>query len=188
MILRTWALVFVSLFATACENCGADPKDDETEQTGRTADEAPDLAESDWFRDDSTGRDEAAGADQPRDRTAKLRATIEGAVEDAMKQMAAAVQVGIAAEQGDTPCERAFTGMSAMIVYLAANAPAEQAKLKPPSRAEFLEVCKGLSPEMQRCMQLSYGMANQEECQRVHTSQPPEVIERIQSITVRGAQ
>jgi hypothetical protein len=188
MILRTCALVLVSLSAPACDRCGSDPKADETEPTGRPADDTPDLAESDWFLDDSTDSPEAAGADQPRDRTAKLRATIEEAVGGAMQQMAAAVQVGIAAEQGDTPCERAFTGMSAMIVYLAANAPNEMAKLKPPTRAEFLPVCHGLDADMQRCMQLSYGMEHQEECQRVHASQPPEVMERLQSVTVRGAQ
>lgn len=82
----------------------------------------------------------------------------------ATTMMAAAQNSG-----GATYCEQAYNGAMAMVAALS-----KQSGRPPitnvPSRSSFLGGCNGLPVEAQRCMTMSYAMANQATCSAVMQS------------------
>src|SRR5690606_28802099 len=96
---------------------------------------------------------------------------------------ASAIEAGIAAERGDSPCERALTGLYGMFDYIEAHSQKGEDIPRGPSSIVFVQVCDGLEIEAQRCMQLSYSKEHQEECARIYEELPEETKERIQKVT-----
>lgn len=72
--------------------------------------------------------------------------------------MAAAQNAG-----GATPCEQAYNGAMAMVAALSQQS-GQAPSTNVPSRSSFLSGCNGLSVHAQRCMTMSYAMANQASC------------------------
>ena len=74
---------------------------------------------------------------------------------------------------GDTPCDQAFNGMTAMIRSISKTLPPSAMQPRLPPRDAFISTCRELPAEAQQCLVVSYGMEHQEECREVLNS--PEV-------------
>jgi hypothetical protein len=169
-------LAVLALATSGCESCGnCSPADTDLEGSNR--------AEPTLLEEERTG---AARGDAGAARSEADRATVDSfraQFEEAMKRLGEAAQAGMAAEQGDSHCERALTGMNGMIAHLAAHADENAPRPRAPDSASFMQLCESLEVEVQRCMVLSYANENQDECRRVMEELSPEDMERIQAVT-----
>jgi len=82
---------------------------------------------------------------------------------------------------GDTPCERGYNNLVAMVRELRAHV-GTSGQRNPPDREPFLEACNDLPPEVQECLVLPYALAHRVECQTRKDSLDPEVRARIRAL------
>ncbi|NOY94365.1 MAG: hypothetical protein GXP55_24575 [Deltaproteobacteria bacterium] len=82
---------------------------------------------------------------------------------------------------GDTPCERGYNNLVAMVRELRAHV-GTSGQRNPPDREPFLEACNDLPPEVQECLVLPYALAHRMECQTRKDSLDPEVRARIRAL------
>ena len=74
-----------------------------------------------------------------------------------------------AAAEGDgSTCEQAYAGIMQMVAAMkkqlgGGTGEVEEDEAK---RAEFMEKCNGLPPEVQQCLVMSYAMEHQQECEQ----------------------
>jgi hypothetical protein len=174
-------LILVALAAGGCESCdGCNANESWLEGASRGE---PGSLEGDRG---ATSRGDAgaagAGAGEPAERQPSARKALDD-YGGSMNRLAAAIEAGIAAERGDSPCERALTGLYGMFDHIAAHAEEGEDVPRAPSSIVFVQVCDGLEIEAQRCMQLSYSREHQETCSRIYDELPQETQERIQKVT-----
>jgi hypothetical protein len=172
-------LALLALLTSGCESCdNCSAVEPDLESSNR--------AEPTLLDDEQEGaaRGDAGVAQPEADRAPRDSFLAE--FQAAMKRLGEAAQAGIAAEQGDSHCERALTGMNGMIAHLAAHAGESEPKPRAPDSAAFMQLCESLEVEAQRCMVLSYSNENQEECQRVMEELSPEDTARIQAVAGGG--
>ena len=100
-------------------------------------------------------------------------------LENMLKLLAEATQAGIDAERGDSHCERALTGMRALVDHVAEKRGEPARPIDGPA---FIQTCEGFDVEIQRCIVLSYSQAHQDECSAVIDAAPPGTVERIQAL------
>lgn len=81
--------------------------------------------------------------------------------------------------KGDTPCERGYDGL--IQVMAAMNVGGD----KVPTKEKYMEVCKTLPEAMQKCMDMSYGMKNVQECQKVREQTDPALIEKAKALMAK---
>jgi len=99
---------------------------------------------------------------------------------EAMKALGNAL--GAAAEAtGDTPCEKAYNGMSAMVKAMEKQLGAGKGKPMP-EKEKFVAACKKLPPAVQQCMDMSYGMAHQQECQEAQKKMDPTAMAEMKAM------
>jgi hypothetical protein len=165
----------LALATSGCESCGnCSPGETDLEGSNRAEPTLLDDEQAGAARDD-------AGVDEGEADRVTMDA-FRSQFEEAMKRLGEAAQAGMAAEQGDSHCERALTGMNAMIAYLAAHADEGAPRPRAPDTSSFMQLCESLEVEVQRCMVLSYSNENQDECRRVMEELSPEDMERIQAV------
>lgn len=81
--------------------------------------------------------------------------------------------------KGDTPCERGYDGL--IQVAAAMNVGGD----KVPTKEKYMEVCKTLPEAMQKCMDMSYGMKNVQECQKVREQTDPALLEKAKALMAK---
>ncbi|MFK8004544.1 MAG: hypothetical protein AB8H86_33560 [Polyangiales bacterium] len=100
---------------------------------------------------------------------ADVEANANESLVDADLERLAAVIAAAQNTGGGTYCEQAYNGAMAMVAALSQQSgQAPSANI--PSRSSFLSGCNGLSVQAQRCMTMSYAMANQATCSTVMQS------------------
>jgi hypothetical protein len=172
--------VLIALLFGACESCSDCSAD---ESRGGDPNE-PTLLEHEGEgarRGDAGAPSQGEAASKEQVTGAAFRTHLEGA----LKKFGDAMEAGIAAERGDSECERALTGITGMAAHIAANA-AEGARVPPPPNGiAFIQFCESLEVEVQRCLVLSYHKDNAEQCARVIEELPPEEQQRLHRVTGR---
>ena len=172
--LSLFFFVVFSLSLAACDGCedGCAAKGEEGASTPK---ERSALSEAEDFAAeiDATVSDDVEAltqADIDRFRTE---------LENMLKLLAEATQAGIDAERGDSHCERALTGMRALVDHVAEKRGEPARPIDGPA---FIQTCEGFDVEIQRCIVLSYSQAHQDECSAVIDAAPPGTVVRIQAL------
>jgi hypothetical protein len=102
---------------------------------------------------------------------------------DPGKALAAALGAAAQPPKGDTPCEQAFNGITAMIEAMEKSMPkGGGAKNEMPTKEKFMAGCSALSKEMQQCMVMSYAMAHQKECQDSQAKMDPATAAKVREL------
>ena len=96
-----------------------------------------------------------------------------------MNQALAAAQ---AASKGATPCERGFNGVIAFVTELERLAPRGANKATPPDREKFLAGCAALPLELQQCLDMSYGLSHQADCQAQQKKLDPATLAKVRQL------
>lgn len=171
-------LVLIALATGGCESCdGCNANESWLEGASRGEPGSLEEDQGAASRGDA-GPDEG----EPVERQPSAREALNEFGES-MNRFASAIEAGIAAERGDSPCERALTGLYGMYDYIEAHAEEGEQAPRAPSSIVFVQLCDSLEIEAQRCMVLSYSKEHQEECARIYEELPPETQERIQKVT-----
>jgi len=89
-------------------------------------------------------------------------------VEEAAEEVEEATDEPAAAEGDGSTCEQAYAGIMQMVAAMkkqlgGGTGEVEEDEAK---RAEFMEKCNGLPPEVQQCLVMSYAMEHQQECEQ----------------------
>jgi len=171
-------LVLIALATGGCESCdGCNANESWLE--GASRDDPGSLDEERTAGDAGHAVDGSIPAQYLRG-SAKLRESLNQ-LEESLDILAEAVKSGIAAEEGDSPCERALTGLSGMLRYMKAHSRSGEFENFPPSIV-FINFCEGLEIEAQRCMVLSYSNEHKEECARVFEELPDETKSQLERL------
>jgi hypothetical protein len=102
---------------------------------------------------------------------------------DPGKALAAALGAAAQAPKGDTPCEQAYNGITAMIEAMEKSMPkGGGAKNEMPTKEKFMAGCSALPKEMQQCMVMSYAMAHQKECQDAQAKMDPATAAKVKEL------
>lgn len=80
-----------------------------------------------------------------------------------------------------TPCEQAYDGIEAMKQALEKSGKAASGKPMPP-RGAFLQVCEELPEANQKCMVISYAMANAPECKKAKDALDPKLVAKMKKL------
>ncbi|MEM6956632.1 MAG: hypothetical protein AAF645_13140 [Myxococcota bacterium] len=154
--------------------CGGEEGEESTQETPaaepeRAGPSAASAGERERAENDEAAESPAAAAERLAAAASEANGApgAQGAAEG-LQALAEAMRAGSNPE-GNTPCERAYNGMIAMVAALG-KAQNDTAPSGAPPRDEFIPACEQLPETAQRCMTVDYGMAHQEECMRVMQS------------------
>jgi hypothetical protein len=117
---------------------------------------------------------EAVDAAKPAPNAAENPEAPKG-IEDIAKALEKVRQVANNVK-GDTPCERGYDGL--IQVVAAMNVGGD----KVPTKENYMAVCKTLPKAMQKCLDMSYGMKNVQECQKVREQTDPALLEKAKAL------
>lgn len=97
-----------------------------------------------------------------------------------------AIEAAIAAaaavpSEGEDLCGTSYRGLQAMTEQLRRTMPEQPSNPLPP-RDAFLEVCRDMPQEVQRCLVISYAVDHQEECETQSTNLDPALRARIDAL------
>lgn len=145
--MKTIRLMMMTALLLPVAACGASEEEEAEAQA-----EAEALAESLGNAMDEAAEEAAEGAEE----------AAEEAEEAADEAEAAADAV-----DGDT-CEQAYAGILQMVAAMKKQLGGGDGELEEDEekRAEFMEKCNELPPEVQQCLVMSYAVEHQEECEQ----------------------
>jgi len=104
----------------------------------------------------------------------------EEATEEAPAEEEEAEAPAAAAEGDGSTCEQAYAGILQMVAAMKKQLGGGDGELEEDEekRAEFMEKCGSLPPEVQQCLVMSYAVEHQEECEQYR--------EQLQSVRPSG--
>ena len=166
--IRELMICLVAFAASGCESCGGCDQNASWVEGARQ----DELGTLEAAPHGDAGADAALAADEAPSARAQLKESMEQ-LSASLELFGKAMEAGAAAEEGDSFCERSFTGFAAMHRYLREHGRADQLGNLPNSIV-FFNFCEGLEVEAQRCMVLSHVREHQEDCARVMEELPDE--------------
>ena len=92
-----------------------------------------------------------------------------------------ALQAGMKAPKGASPCETAYNATKAMIDVLKQKMPDAASKPMPP-KDKFVAACKELSPALQNCLAPAYSIDHLTECQEAQSKMDPATMEKLKKL------
>lgn len=103
-----------------------------------------------------------------------------------MEEVGVAIEAAIAAAaaipaNGDDQCTVAYRGLETMMTELHNRMPEQPTNPLPP-RDGFLDICRDMAPEVQRCLVVAHAVEHQEECERASANLDPAVRARIDAL------
>lgn len=147
--MKTIRLLMITALLVPTVACG--PSEEEAAEAEA---EAEALAESLGAAMDEAAEEATAAAENAEEAAEEAEEAAEGAEP--------------AAEGEGSTCEQAYAGIMQMVAAMKKQlgggdgAPEEDEE----KRAEFMEKCNELPPEVQQCLVMSYAMEHQEECEQ----------------------
>ena len=139
----------------------------ESDAGARDADAGPATDSADF---------EARGVITNTDELARVGLAIEDAIEAAAANE----------EEGADPCEQGYRSIQTMMERLRAQMPDAPTQQLPPE-ADFVNVCRELPPEAQRCLTVTYALQHREECEAAERAIDPELRARVEGVMQAGA-
>jgi hypothetical protein len=105
------------------------------------------------------------------------------AAADPGKALAAALGAAAEAPKGDTPCEQAYNGITAMVAAMQKNMPpGGKTTGDMPTKEKFMAGCGALPKDLQQCMVMSWAMAHQKECADAQAKMDPATAAKVKEL------
>jgi hypothetical protein len=118
------------------------------------------------------------GAPEEKERPKTMKEVVEAVTTAALQSKEA--------ETGDTVCERAYSGQTAMtdlmMKALGSTKPTPKA-----DRDAFIELCESAPPEVQNCLVPSYTVEHRDECREAKEKAGPEFAAKMKELSKKSA-
>lgn len=88
--------------------------------------------------------------------------------------------------QGTDECDTAYRALGRMVAEMQRRMPEAVTPGGLPPRDAFVELCRELPPELQRCLQIGYAMQHQQECAAQRDNMDPALAARLEAMMQSG--